>query len=237
MNADPGSPFRALEQGRAFQRIIIQIEEAILSGALRPGDRLPAERELAETFHVSRASVREALRVLESFGVVAARVGNGPNSGSTIADNAGAGITNAFRLLIAVMQISTEHIVDVRMVLEAHAVRLASRQATPHQLQFLHKTLDDMRVAQSPDEFHAHDTNFHVGLARASGNELLPVMMESLRGVMRRDMLEGYGKQGDWTQLRAELLRQHHCILRSVEAGDADGSAELVTRHIQHFYP
>ena len=76
----------------------MQIEEAIVDGRLRPGDRLPSERELAETFGVSRASVREALRALEVFGVVVARRGTGPDAGSIVADGAGEGLSNARRL-------------------------------------------------------------------------------------------------------------------------------------------
>ena len=72
-------PFQAVEQRRTFEQILLQIEEAIISGGLKPGDRLPPERDLAQTFGVSRASVREALRVLEMFGVIVARRGTGPD--------------------------------------------------------------------------------------------------------------------------------------------------------------
>lgn len=228
--------FRALDQRRAFEHIILQIEEEIQSGRLRPGDKLPAERELAETFGVSRASVREALRVLERFGVLAARVGNGPHSGSTISSSAGIGMTNALRLHTAVMQTPTRDIVDVRVQLEMHAVRRACGSASTDDLTRIHLSLEAMVAARTPEEFHSHDTEFHVALARASGNELLPVMMESLRGAMQRDMLAGYARQGDWEPLRSDLLAQHRAILEAVESGDEDEAAELVKRHIRHFY-
>jgi DNA-binding FadR family transcriptional regulator len=237
MALDPSSlTFRALDQRRAFEHIIFQIEEAIHSGQLRPGDKLPAERELAETFGVSRASVREALRVLEGFGVVAARVGNGPNSGSTISNTGGIGMTSALRLHAAVMQIPTRDIVDVRVQLEMHAVRRACTASRADDLARIRQTMEAMVAATSPEEFHALDTEFHVALARASGNELLPVMMESLRGAMQRDMLAGYARQGDWEPLRTDLVEQHRGILEAVEVGDEDNAAELVKRHIRHFY-
>lgn len=236
MSLDPQPTFRALDQRRAFEHIILQIEEAIHSGTLRPGDKLPSERELAETFGVSRASVREALRVLERFGVLAAKVGNGPNSGSMISDSAGIGMTNALRLHTAVMRIPTQDTVDVRVQLEMYAVRRACVNATPEDHDRIRRSLQDMTDAPSPDAFHAHDTEFHVALARASGNELLPVMMESLRAAMQRDMLAGYARQGDWDPLRTELLAQHNDIFEAVLAGDQESAAELVKNHIQHFY-
>jgi GntR family transcriptional repressor for pyruvate dehydrogenase complex len=236
MTLDPAPNFRALDQRRAFEHIILQIEEAIHSGALRPGDKLPSERELAETFGVSRASVREALRVLERFGVLAAKVGNGPNSGSTIADSAGIGMTNALRLHTAVMRIPTKDTVDVRVQLEMHAVRRACVSASEDDHTRIRNSLEAMVAAGTPEEFHAHDTEFHVALARASGNELLPVLMESLRGAMQRDMLAGYARQGDWEPLRKELLQQHNDIFDAVLAGKEDAAAELIKHHIQHFY-
>src|SRR5213593_3658038 len=84
MSALADSPFRPVAQRRAFEDVIVQVEEAIAAGRLQPGDRLPPERELALQLQVSRASVREALRVLEAFGVIAARRGTGADSGSIL---------------------------------------------------------------------------------------------------------------------------------------------------------
>lgn len=232
----PKGPFRVLAQRRAFEQIIAQIEEAIIGGTLRPGDRLPAERDLAESFGVSRASVREALRVLERFGVVTARVGNGPNSGSVIANNAAAGLTNALLLHTAVMSIPTKDIMDVRMVLEMYAGRLASQEAKKDQLAELGGLLEEMRVAETTEEFHRIDTAFHVAIATASGNELLPVMMESLRGAIQRDMLDGFAQHGDWRALRTHLCAQHQQILDAIRVGSGELASTLLKEHIEHFY-
>jgi GntR family transcriptional repressor for pyruvate dehydrogenase complex len=132
VSSEAASAFQMLDQRRVFEQIIEQIEEAIVVGRLRPGDRLPGERDLAERFGVSRLSVREALRVLERFGVLTARSGRGPNSGSVIANNSAAGITNALRLHTAMMQIPTKDIVEVRTVLETHAVQLACGDGDPN---------------------------------------------------------------------------------------------------------
>src|SRR6266702_8324352 len=99
--------FQAVEQRRTFEQVLVQVEEAIISGGLQPGDRLPAERELAQTFGVSRASVREALRVLEMFGVMVARRGTGADAGSVVADSAQSGLQSALRLHAGLLRIPT----------------------------------------------------------------------------------------------------------------------------------
>src|SRR5262245_28701150 len=84
MQSTPAVAFQKVERRRAFEDVILQFERAIEEGSLRDGDRLPTERELAATLGVSRASVREALRVLEMYGVLVARPGTGPDSGSIL---------------------------------------------------------------------------------------------------------------------------------------------------------
>lgn len=227
-------PFKALEQRRAFEQIIFQISEGIMEGRLRPGDRLPAERVLAETFGVSRASVREALRALEVFGVLAARRGTGPDAGSIVADGAGEGLTNALRLHAGLLQITMRDIVDIRAVLETYAARRAAEQHGPQPA--LRELLGSMSAATDVDTYHQLDTDFHVALARASGNALLPVMMESLRGAMQRDMLAGFSRLSDWRAERDRLVIEHRHIVECIEAGQPEEAATALQNHIMAFY-
>src|SRR5688572_15508990 len=90
--------FQPVPQRRAFEEIFFQIENAILEGRLGVGDRLPPERELAEIFQVSRPSVREALRVLETLGVLSSRRGTGADSGSIVSAGGDNGLGNLLRL-------------------------------------------------------------------------------------------------------------------------------------------
>lgn len=227
-------PFKALEQRRTFEQIIFQISEAIMQGRLRPGDRLPSERELAETFAVSRASVREALRALEVFGVLVARRGTGPDAGSTVAASAAEGLINAIRLHAGLLQISMRDIVDVRAVLESYAARRAAERGTPQPE--LRELVGSMSAAPDIGTYHELDTNFHVALARATGNALLPVLMESLRGAVQRDMTTGFSHLSDWRAERARLLKEHRRIVDCVEAGRPDEAASAIEEHILGFY-
>src|SRR5258708_273861 len=111
---EPVRRVRAPEQGLA------QIEQKILDGRPRPGQKLPSERELVTVLGVSRTSIREALRALEAMGVIEARTGSGRDAGSVIAGQSTAAITNLLRLHIALAQISLADLVETRVQLERY---------------------------------------------------------------------------------------------------------------------
>lgn len=231
----PEPAFQALQQRRAYEEIIDQVERAIAEGRLVEGDRLPSERELAETFGVGRSSVREALRVLETFGVVTARRGAGADAGSTVTAHARSGLVSTLRFHTALRGIPTADFVDLRAVLEAEAVTRAASLNTPP-TEDLRALVDEMRAAPTVEEYHRLDTSFHVGLARISGNALLPLMMEGLRDMMARAMLRGFDRLTDWGHERDRLVAEHVEILDLIEAHDGARAAAVIRDHIQRFY-
>jgi GntR family transcriptional repressor for pyruvate dehydrogenase complex len=230
-------PFEAVEQLRAFQQVIVQIEQAIMDGHLQPGDRLPPERELAEIFRVSRPSVREALRVLEMFGGLVASRGTGANAGSIVAADAQTGLVSALRLHSALGGISTRDLVDVRQILEAHAAERAAIDRHPDGLRRLGDLVAEMKSTEaSREEFHRLDSDFHLELSRISGNALLPVLMGALRETMSRERLRAFAGLRDWPRERARLVAEHDEIVERIDAGDTAGAAEAVRNHIERFY-
>lgn len=229
-------PFQAVEQRRTFEQILLQVEEAIIDGRLKPGDRLPAERDLAQTFGVSRASVREALRVLEMFGVINARRGTGPDAGSIVAGSAQNGLESALRLHVGLLRIPTKDMVEVRAVLEQQAAQKAAERADDKMTSHLHEIVDGMRAATVISDFNELDTEFHVELARVSGNALLPVLMEALRGTMRRAMLEGFERLPDWRAERDHLVGEHERMIGYIEAGDRVAAGAAMQNHVMRFY-
>ena len=230
------SPFQAVEQRRTFEQILLQIEEAIVDGRLKPGDRLPPERELAQTFGVSRASVREALRVLEMFGVIMARRGTGPEAGSIVAASAQNGLESALRLHVGLLRIPTKDMVEIRAVLEQQAALKAAERADDKMTVRLHEIVDGMRTATAISEFNELDTEFHVELARVSGNALLPVLMEALRGTMRLAMLEGFERLADWRTERDHLVGEHERMIGFIESGDKEAAGAAMQGHVVRFY-
>jgi DNA-binding FadR family transcriptional regulator len=226
--------FEALDRTRVFEHIISQVSEAIMRGELQPGNRLPGERKMAEMFGVSRASVREALRALEVFGVLVARRGRGRDSGSTIAKDAGLGLTSAIRLHAGLLQIPVLDIVSIRAEMESFAARRAAERQMPQPA--LHEHLAAMNAASELRTYHKRDSEFHVALAVASGNALLPVLMESLRSAIYRETFSAMNSLSDWRLERDRLQEEHRDIVERVEAGQPEEAAAAAEDHIMGFY-
>jgi len=229
-------PFRSLEQKRAFELILVRVEEAIENGSLKPGDRLPPERELAEMFGVGRTSLREALRALEMFGVISARRGRGPDSGSFVTQGTQSGLQIALRLHIGLMRVPTRDIVGIRGVLESFAAHGAAIAFSGVSTRKLRSLVDAMGNAEEARIFNELDTEFHVELAQISNNALLPVLMGSLRSAMKREMVNSFANLVDWRSERDRLVVEHGRIIALIESGDADGAASLAREHVHSFY-
>ena len=233
------SSFAPVKRRRAFEDIIVQIENAIYEGRLTVGDRLPPERELAEIFQVSRASVREALRVLEAFGVLSARRGTGADSGSIVSAENDSPLSGLLRLYASLLQMPLMDLLEVREALEMLTARKAAERANDEDVERLRGIIDGMRAAREPEEFLTLDTDFHVTLARSSGNSVAPLIMGALRDAIARQMLRAFKaleESGNWVSERTWLLREHTRLLETIESRDPDEAAKAFSQHVHDFY-
>jgi GntR family transcriptional repressor for pyruvate dehydrogenase complex len=224
-------------RSRTYELVLARIEEQILAGKLRVGDRLPTERELVELLGVSRAAIREALRVLEAQGVLRARVGTGPDSGSVIAAMPSAGLTQLLRLHIALANFPVNDVVEARAALERSSARLAADQATEADLARMAECLAHMDAPEiSREEFNDHDTRFHVAIAEAGGNRLVTDLTVAVRNAVRHTLLASFHRLEDWEDERDRLRAEHHAIHAAIAAGDAESAGDLVEAHIRRFH-
>jgi GntR family transcriptional regulator, transcriptional repressor for pyruvate dehydrogenase complex len=224
-------------RARTHEAVLRHITGRLESRSLRTGDRLPPERQLADQLGVSRPSVREAIRVLEAMGVVRTSVGSGPMAGAVIVADAAAGITSALRLHLATETLPRQDVVQTRLLLESWSVREAARRGDAGALLRSEGFLDRMDVVGlSPDEFHRLDAEFHVELARATGNVVVAAIMESLRESIHGYVMAAVPLLDDWSLVSRGLRREHRRILAAVRAGDGDAANRLVTRHIEGYY-
>ena len=233
------SSFAPVKQRRAFEDIIVQVENAILEGRLKVGDRLPPERELAEIFNVSRASVREALRVLEAFGVLSARRGTGAESGSIVSAQNESPLSGLLRLYTSLLQLPITDLLDVREALEMLTARQAAERAGAEDVARLGEIIEAMRRAKSPSEFLAVDTEFHLTLARASGNSVVPLILGAVRDAIARQMLEAFQALeagGRWNAERAFLVKEHAQLVQTIAAHDPEAAARAFSHHVHAFY-
>ena len=233
MSTTTDSPFRPVAHRRAFEDVIFQVEEAIADGRLQPGDRLPPERELAQQLAVSRASVREALRVLEAFGIVAARRGRGADAGSVVTSGEHSGLAGVLRISASLLRIPLSDLVDVRVAIEAMTARAAAERGADDRLAELARAMGGV---SDRDAFLELDTGFHVELARASGNALAPMLMEALREAIARQMREAFHAVPDWDATREGVAEDHRRIAEAIAARDPEAAEAAVVGHIRDFY-
>ncbi|HZZ50220.1 MAG TPA: FadR/GntR family transcriptional regulator [Pseudonocardia sp.] len=233
--ADGGwQPVRRL---RTHEHVLAQIEQQILDGRLSAGDRLPGERELADYLGVSRAGVREALRVLEALGVLSAGVGSGPGSGSVVRGEGSEALATLLRLHLALSSFTQSEVMEVRVQLERWSVSQAAVHATAGDVSQLRGAVLAMRQPDiGYEQFNELDTGFHVSIAEMSGNALLGTLMRALRDAVRREMLSVFESLSDWRAVADRVAGQHQEIVDAIEAGDSERAAGLVDAHITTFY-
>jgi GntR family transcriptional repressor for pyruvate dehydrogenase complex len=227
---------------RTYELVLQRIEAQIVSGALRAGERLPPERELAEMLSVSRPAVREALRVLEAQGVVRSQVGQGPGSGTTIERVPSDALDRLLRLHVALGSFRLEDVIETRVVLERSIVGLACSRALPADLVPMRTALLAMDKPEVDREtFNQLDIDFHVALADAGGNRLMSDVTRAIRESVRVAFLAAVtampetGVKG-WPHVLEGLRAEHHAVMAAVEAGEAELAADLVENHIRGFY-
>jgi DNA-binding FadR family transcriptional regulator len=231
------SIFAPVRQRRAFEEIILQVEEAILDGRLSAGTRLPPERELAEIFGVSRPAVREAMRVLEAFGVLVARRGSGSESGSTIVSGEETnGLGGMLRLYSALLRIPLSDLIDVRVALEETAVRATIGRASDAEFDRLDEIVRKMRAGSTPERFLELDTAFHLMLAELSGNSALALLMGELREAVGRQMLRAFHRLDDFERERQWLVDEHAHLVEVIRSKDEDAAVRAISDHIRDFY-
>lgn len=228
--------FRQVEPVRLYQRIVQQIEDAIARGELKPGQRLPSERELVAQFGASRPTVREALRVLESDGVVRSRPGD-PH-GPEILPFSPDGLAKQMTRLAQVEQMSITELVAFRMILDGSASLLAARLHSQQELVDMEKSLAVMEDAidEGFDEFSEADVAFHDAVALASRNSLIQVCNKVVRGVVLSLISDKVARSRNSKALKRESLEHHREVLEAIRAGDGPGAARISRQNLYDYY-
>lgn len=227
--------------GRAYETVLRSIEAELRSGAIKVGDQLPGERILAERHGISRASVRDAIRILDAMGVIRTSTGSGPNSGAVIISNPAVGLSATLRLHVASRQLSVADIVESRILLETWAAESADLKSDPARSQaVIERTAELLAEMDDPDldreTFHDLDSQFHVLLSSLAGNAVIEAMMESLRLSISDYVSESIEDDGSWERIAATLRTQHHAIHRAVAASNGAEAAKQLREHIEWFY-
>jgi GntR family transcriptional regulator, transcriptional repressor for pyruvate dehydrogenase complex len=231
-----GPQFQPVQPVRAYQRIVEQVEDALARGDLAPGQRLPSERELVAQFEVSRSTVREALRVLESNGVVRSRPGD-PN-GPELLPFSQSGLRKQMVRLARVDELTLAELIGFRMIMDGAAIQVASRLRTPEQLVEMEETLVAMRAAIDVDfaAFSEADLAFHDVIARISRNSLIQTCNEVVRGVVLSLISDKIAHAPNSRALMLESLQHHAEVVDAVRAGDGHAAARIARQNMYDYY-
>lgn len=221
--------FEPIQNQKAYVQVASQLRRYILEGKLKPGDKLPPERVLAEQFGTSRPPIREALSALEMLGLVETRTGYGtvvkliPQESMPISSVAG--------------DSSPYDVLEARLSVEPAIARIACQRASEQDLQTIESILGQLKAAQAAQDYDAYnrvDADFHLALAKATHNEMLDKVGLVINVGMREKL---------WQTLKRSSLKipshierytnEHEAIFQSLMARNADLIERLVYDHIK----
>ena len=218
--------YKLVRTSRLYEQIVQQIEESIVKGNLKPGDQLPAERDLAQRFGVSRTAVREAVKALREKGLVEAYSGRG----TFITDGTTQAVRQSLDLMVKIGQPEgSTHLAEVRAILEPEIAALAALRIQEGELATMREAVAVMdRAGQDPKAYIEADLDFHLALAEGASNPLILSLLDSIVGLLREQRLRIFRVPGG-----PERGQVHHKrILEAVERHDAEGARQAMRAHL-----
>ena len=205
---------------------IVKIKDMILAGELKPGDRLPPEKELSEALGLSRSSLREAVKALEIIHVLDVRRGDGTYVTSLKPEV----LLGAMSFMADIHQdASVLELFAVRRILEPAAAAMACGRITPADVARLRSLLAEVAAGTSVDDLVAHDLIFHRSVCELAGNAYLTSLLDTLSGsTLRARVWRGLTEEGSVER----TLTEHRGIVDALESGDAELVSSRVTVHV-----
>jgi GntR family transcriptional regulator, transcriptional repressor for pyruvate dehydrogenase complex len=217
----------ARETEGSTEQVVSYVRNLIERGELRPGHRLPAERDLALRIGVSRPTVRAGLRALSAMGVVQSRHG----SGTFIPSGPPSLGTEALSFLAALHGFTREEMYEARRLLEVGAAGLAAERATPDQIATLAEEVAGMFASMNePRVFLVHDINFHRAVAAASGNPIVASIVEMVSALYYERRRDTATRASD-RDLR-DAADMHRRIYQAIRGRDADAARQAMHTHL-----
>jgi GntR family transcriptional repressor for pyruvate dehydrogenase complex len=219
--------YKVVRTSRLYEQIVQQIEESILKGALKPGNQLPAERELAQQFGVSRTAVREAVKALREKGLVEAYSGRG----TFVTDGTSQAIRQSLDLMVKIGQPDgSTSLAELRAILEPEIAALAATRVEDQHLSTMREAVAVMdRSQRNPEAYIEADLDFHLALAEAVANPLILSLIDSIVGLLREQRMRIFKVDGG-----PERGQFHHKrIFQAIELRDPEKARSAMRAHLQ----
>ncbi|MEP3428991.1 MAG: FadR/GntR family transcriptional regulator [Roseibium sp.] len=225
--------FQPIDHHKTADAAVEQIEGLILKGVLDSGDRLPAERVLAEQLNISRPVLRDALKILEERNLIEARQGGG----TFVSDLIGPIFSEAVVQLIARHPSATNDYFEFRRGIEGQAASQAAMRAAPSDIDRIGDILEQMRKAHDEDDSEKEsrfDVNFHHAVGEAAHNVVLLHTLRSCYRLLENGVFYNRGRLYNHPTARTEVLQQHSTIYEAIRAGDPIGARCASEQHIDY---
>src|ERR1700720_3309827 len=218
--------YKIIRSSRLYEQIVQQVEESIHKGALKPGDQLPPERELAEQFGVSRTAVREAVKTLREKGLVEAY----PGRGTFITDGSSNTMKQSLHRMMRSGNEGFAFLAEVREILEPEIAALATTRADQEVLAAMKEQVVVMDASKTdPEAYIEADLDFHLALAEAAGNPIILSLLDSIVGLLREQRIKIFFQEGG-----PERGQHHHArILAAIEKRDSEASRAAMRDHLE----
>lgn len=229
--AMPSEIFDRIEHNRTADEVVHQIEVLVLEGILRVGDRLPGERDLARQFEVSRPILREALKILETRGLLSTQHGEG----TFVADVIGQVFTRPVMELISRHRKATRDYLEYRREVEGITSEFAARRATQADRDLLTRIVTAMKAAHADDDFEqdaAIDVEFHNAIGECAHNIILLHTLRSCYRLLSEGVIYNRALVYTLPGARDHLLAQHIAIYDAVMAADPERARQAAQAHI-----
>jgi GntR family transcriptional repressor for pyruvate dehydrogenase complex len=214
-----------IERQNTYELLAQRLVGLIASGEIAGGQPLPSERELVERFGVGRSSVREALRVLESKGLIDQK-----GKGRFAAAEPQNPLNTSLQVLLELQEVDRDELFEVREVLEGETAAFAAQRRTDEDVLAIAEAIDAMAAGlDSAEQYIDGDLQFHLAIARASRNRIALHMMHAIREILRRSLLTLYSVPGG----PEKSIAHHRRILEAIVARDPDAARERMREHLR----
>jgi GntR family transcriptional repressor for pyruvate dehydrogenase complex len=225
------SAMRPVNRNSLSDEIVEQLTGLISRGVLKPGERLPSEKELCLRFGVGRTTIREALRSMAVMGILNGRVGEG----TFVSVDGQKYLEKTLQWGLLIDRKSVNDLVETRLMLESQTAYAAAARATEENLQEIEQALEGMRRSSDrPDEYLEHDLRFHLAIARATQNSILFKLLTMTRGYLQTWISESLSKPSP-RKMRARAdssVREHEKILQALRKRKPAEARRAMTEHI-----
>ncbi len=215
-----------IDRSGITELVVQRIKELLERGELKAGSRLPPERELADMLHISRPSLRTALKALSVMGIIHAK----PGAGTYIAESLPEIFTEPMHFMTLIHNTSVEELFEARRIIEAGLAELAAERATDTDIAALIKEVTEMKATTGdPEEFLKHDVRFHQAMAHAANNKLMSGVMDTVAQLLFHIRRQTITHASDLE----EAIEWHEKIIAAMQKHDPKRAKEMLSGHLR----